>query len=142
MKKIGILNGPNLNLVGKREPDVYGNQDFDTFLLALQKQFSDFEIELKQSNVEGELINILQEWDKTKDFIVVNAGSYTHTSIGLGDAIAAIDTPVVEVHLSNVLAREDFRQVNHIARNAVGSITGFGMESYTLALHFIAEQNT
>ncbi len=141
MKQIGILNGPNLNLVGKREPDVYGKLDFATFLPELQKQFPGYSIELRQSNVEGELINILHDWDASKDYIVMNAGSYTHTSIGLGDAIAAIDTPVVEVHLSNVLAREDFRQVNHIARNAVGSISGFGMESYTLAVHFFADQD-
>ncbi|TNE82072.1 MAG: type II 3-dehydroquinate dehydratase [Bacteroidetes bacterium] len=134
MKCIGIINGPNLNLLGKREPGIYGNKSFEEFLNHLKESYPDVELRYFQSNVEGELINKLHEWGFVCDGIILNGGGYTHTSVALGDAISSIDTPVVEVHLSNILAREEFRHVDHIARSCKGSIMGFGMESYRLAL--------
>jgi len=134
MKSIGIINGPNLNLLGKREPSVYGSQTFEDFLEKLRAEFSHYDIQYYQSNIEGELINKLHEWGFVLDGIVLNAGGYTHTSVALGDAVASIDTPVIEVHLSNVLNREEFRHVDHIARACKGSIMGFGMDSYRLAV--------
>lgn len=134
MKRIGIINGPNLNLLGKREPGIYGNKSFEEFLDQLKAAFPDVELRYYQSNIEGELINKLHEWGFVYDGIILNAGGFTHTSVALGDAVASIDTPVVEVHLSNILAREEFRHIDHIARACKGSIMGFGMESYRLAL--------
>jgi 3-dehydroquinate dehydratase-2 len=134
--KIAIVNGPNLNLTGKREQEVYGEKSFETFLAELRQGFPQVELLYFQSNVEGEIINQLHELDKVKGLkgILLNAGAYTHTSIAIGDAVAAIDAPVVEVHLSNIFAREDFRHVSYPARHAVGSIAGFGMESYLLGM--------
>ncbi len=134
MKRIGIINGPNLNLLGKREPGIYGNKSFEEFLDQLKSAFPEVELRYYQSNIEGELINKLHEWGFVYDGIILNAGGFTHTSVALGDAVASIDTPVVEVHLSNILAREEFRHIDHIARACKGSIMGFGMESYRLAL--------
>lgn len=134
MKQFGIINGPNLNLLGKREPGIYGNQTFEDYLEALRTEFRDVELKYFQSNVEGELIDKLHEWGFVMDGLILNAGGYTHTSVSIGDAIASIDTPVIEVHLSNILAREEFRHVDHIARSCKGSIMGFGMDSYRLAL--------
>ncbi|MDX5321705.1 MAG: 3-dehydroquinate dehydratase [Bacteroidota bacterium] len=134
MKRVGIINGPNLNLLGKREPDIYGSETFESFLEKLKQDFPEMEIRYYQSNVEGELINKLHEWGFTHDGLLLNAGGYTHTSVALGDAVASIDAPVIEIHLSNILKREDFRQVDQISRAAKGVIMGFGMESYRLGL--------
>jgi len=136
-KKIQIINGPNLNLLGKREPDVYGNQSFESFFDALKKRFPDTELSYYQSNVEGELINKLHEVGFGFDGVILNAGAYTHTSVAIHDAIGAIKTPVVEVHISNVYAREEFRHKSLITSKCVGLITGFGMEGYAMALQFL-----
>ena len=134
MKKILIINGPNLNLLGKREPSVYGNQSFNEFLINLKSSFHQFEIEYFQSNVEGELINKIQEVGFSYYGIVFNAGGYTHTSVAIADAIAAIEIPVVEVHISNIYSREEYRHQSLMAKNCKGVIAGFGLESYHLAL--------
>ena len=132
--KVLIINGPNLNLLGKREPDVYGSTAFDAYFGQLQTKFENIELEYYQSNIEGELIDKIQEVGFSYDGIILNAGAYTHTSIGIGDAIRAITTPVVEVHISNTFSREDFRHVSHISPAAQGVILGFGMKSYDLAI--------
>lgn len=132
--KILILNGPNLNLQGRRDTDVYGTQTFDEYLEVLQKRFPQDEIELFQSNVEGELINKLHASVGEYDGVVMNAGGYTHTSVAIRDAIAAISTPVVEVHISSILAREEFRHVSMLAPVCRGSIMGFGLDSYRLGI--------
>ncbi|MBI9053350.1 MAG: type II 3-dehydroquinate dehydratase [Bacteroidales bacterium] len=132
--KIQIINGPNLNLLGKREKEIYGEVDFDNFLKLLKDHFEDVEIEYFQSNVEGEIINKIQEIGFDYDGVVLNAGGYTHTSIAIADAIAAVIAPVVEVHISNVFAREEFRHVSLIGPNCMGSISGFGLDSYRLAI--------
>jgi len=132
--KIFIINGPNLNLLGKRETSIYGNISFDDYLLQLKNEFPQIQIDYYQSNVEGEIINKLHEIGFSYDGIILNAGGYTHTSVAIADAVAAISTPVVEVHISNIFSREDFRHVSLIAPNATGSIIGFGMNSYRLAI--------
>jgi len=132
--KILILNGPNLNLLGRREPAVYGNLSFEDFFNTLKKKYADVELHYYQSNVEGEIINKLHEVGFSFDGIILNAGAYTHTSIAIGDAVKGIETPVIEVHISNVHAREDFRHISFIAPNAKGVIAGFGLQSYELAL--------
>ena len=132
--KIQIINGPNLNLLGVREKSIYGNTGFDTYLESLHKLYPDISIEYYQSNVEGELINKLHEIGFSYDGIVLNAGAYTHTSIAIADAIAAINTPVVEVHISNVYKREEFRHHSMLAASCKGVIAGFGMDSYRLAI--------
>ncbi len=132
--KIYIINGPNLNLLGKRETSIYGNISFDEYLSQLKKEFSLHQIDYYQSNVEGEIINKLHQVGFEYDGIILNAGGYTHTSVAIADAVAAVSTPVVEVHISNIFSREDFRHVSLIAPNAKGSIIGFGMNSYRLAL--------
>ena len=132
--KIQIINGPNLNLLGKREPGIYGNQDFESFFADLQKQFPEATLAYYQSNVEGELINKIHEVGFDFDGIIINAGAYTHTSIALSDAIAAIQAPVIEVHISNVHAREAYRHHSAIAAKCKGVICGFGFKSYELAL--------
>lgn len=134
MKKIQIINGPNLNLLGKREPTVYGNTSFEGYLAELRKHFPQCEITYYQSNVEGEMINKIHEVGFEYDGIVLNAGAYTHTSIALHDAIKSITTPVVEVHISNVHARESFRHVSMISAACKGVILGFGLDSYRLAV--------
>lgn len=134
MKKIQIINGPNLNLLGKREPTVYGNASFEDYLSELRARFSRCEISYYQSNVEGEIINKIHEVGFEYDGIVLNAGAYTHTSIALHDAIKAVTTPVVEVHISNVHARESFRHVSMISAACRGVILGFGLDSYRLAI--------
>ncbi len=140
--KIIIINGPNLNLLGKREPDIYGNQDFESFFEKLKSSFSNVEIDYFQSNVEGELVDKLQEVGFDYDGIILNAASYTHTSIAISDAIAAINAPVIEVHISNIYAREEFRHKSIISGNCVGMISGLGLEGYLLALtYFINKQN-
>jgi 3-dehydroquinate dehydratase-2 len=134
--KIAIINGPNLNLLGKRETDIYGNMSFEQFLESLKKKYANIEISYFQSNVEGELINELQRVGFDHDGIIFNPGGYTHTSVAIGDAVAAIKTPVVEVHISNVHAREEFRKISHVSGKAVGSITGLGLKGYELALEW------
>ena len=132
--KIGIINGPNLNLLGKREPEVYGSQTFEDYFNILKVKFPEIELTYFQSNIEGELIGKIQELGFSYDGIILNAGAYTHTSIGIGDAIKAITTPVVEVHISNTFSRESFRHQSYISGNAKGVILGFGMKSYELAV--------
>ncbi|AYA36558.1 type II 3-dehydroquinate dehydratase [Hymenobacter oligotrophus] len=134
--QILILNGPNLNLLGRREVSIYGTRSFEDYLPELQEAFPDFTIEHFQSNHEGELIDKLHEVGYSYHGVVLNAGGYTHTSVALADAIAAINTPVIEVHLSNLAAREDFRQRSLIGRHCAGSISGFKLESYRLALQY------
>lgn len=135
--KIQIINGPNLNLLGKREPEVYGNKTFDAFYEELTKRFPQVTFSSYQSNVEGELINKLQDVGFSADAIILNAGAYTHTSIAIHDAIASIKTPVVEVHISNIYAREEFRHTSLITSKCAGLITGFGMEGYALAVQWV-----
>ena len=134
MKKILIINGPNLNLLGKREPTIYGNNTFEDYLEQLREKYPQCEISYYQSNIEGELINKIHEVGFTYDGIILNAGAYTHTSIALHDAIKAVTTPVIEVHISNVHAREPFRHVSMISAACKGVVIGFGLESYRLAL--------
>ncbi|TXD83094.1 type II 3-dehydroquinate dehydratase [Subsaximicrobium wynnwilliamsii] len=139
MKKLIIINGPNLNLLGKRETNIYGNMSFTDFFESIVKKFPDLHLEHFQSNIEGELIDKLQEVGFGYDGIILNAAAYTHTSIGIGDAVKAIETPVVEVHISNTFSREDFRHQSFISPNAQGIILGFGLQSYELAIQsFIA----
>ncbi len=132
--KICIINGPNLNLLGRREPDVYGQLSFEDFLPGLRKRYPEIVFDYYQSNVEGELINRLHADAGTCDAIILNAGAYTHTSVALGDAVAAIEVPVVEVHISNVYARESFRHQSHIGPHCKGVIAGFGLDGYRLAV--------
>lgn len=134
MKKIIIINGPNLNLLGKREPTVYGNQDFETYFDELKRIYPDIELVYFQSNVEGEIINKLHEVGFSFDGIILNAGAYTHTSIAIADAIRGITTPVVEVHISNVFAREEYRHHSYLSEVCKGVIVGFGLNSYSLAV--------
>ena len=136
MIKIGIINGPNLNLLGKRETDIYGNMPFEHFLEQLRSTFPEVHFTFFQSNIEGELIDALQKLGFDHDGIILNPGGYTHTSVAIGDAIAAITTPVVEVHISNVHAREDFRKLSHISGKSAGSIFGLGLRGYELAVRY------
>jgi 3-dehydroquinate dehydratase II len=132
--KIIIINGPNLNLLGKREPNVYGNTSFEDFFESLKLKYSTTNLEYFQSNIEGEIINKIQEVGFLYDGIILNAAAYTHTSVGIADAVKAISTPVIEVHISNTFAREEFRHHSFISANARGIIVGFGLQSYELAL--------
>ncbi|MGX5817272.1 type II 3-dehydroquinate dehydratase [Chitinophaga lutea] len=134
--KIAIINGPNLNLLGKREPEVYGSQTFEMYLEELRKEFPDVAFDYFQSNVEGELVNFIHDSGFTHDGIILNGGAYTHTSVAIRDAIAGIRTRVVEVHISNIYAREEFRHTSLTAAKAVGVITGLGMKGYALAVRF------
>jgi 3-dehydroquinate dehydratase-2 len=137
--KIVIINGPNLNLLGKRETDIYGNQPFEDYLGSLRKKYPEIRIDYFQSNVEGELVNELQRVGFSCDGILLNAAAYTHTSVAIGDAIAAIKAPVLEVHISNVAAREEFRKLSYISAKCVGTITGLGLKGYELALRYFLE---
>ena len=137
--KILIVNGPNLNLLGKREPEIYGSESFENYFSGLQDHFKETELSYFQSNIEGELITKLQEADGVFDGIVLNAAAYTHTSVGIGDAIAAIGIPVVEVHISNTFGREEFRHQSYISKHAKGVILGFGLKSYDLAISSFKE---
>jgi 3-dehydroquinate dehydratase II len=138
--KIIIINGPNLNLLGVRETSIYGGQSFETYFNGLKKQFAQVALDYFQSNVEGDIINKLHETGFSYNGIILNAGGYTHTSVAIADAIAGIKTPVMEVHISNVYAREDFRHKSLLSKNCMGVISGLGMDSYTLALmHLIAK---
>lgn len=138
--KIIIINGPNLNLLGKREPEVYGSETFEDYFTKLQIEFPLIELYYYQSNIEGEIIDKLHETGFSFDGIILNAGAYTHTSIGIGDAVKGIETPVIEVHISNTFSRESFRHQSYISPNAKGVIIGFGLESYRLALLSLQEK--
>jgi 3-dehydroquinate dehydratase-2 len=138
--RIAIINGPNLNLLGKREIDIYGNMPFESWLEQLQAAYPQVQFSYYQSNVEGELINELQRVGFDYDGIILNPAGFTHTSVAIGDAIAAIKTPVVEVHISNVHAREDFRKLSHVSGKSVGSIFGLGLKGYELALQFLVDK--
>jgi 3-dehydroquinate dehydratase-2 len=137
MKKITIINGPNLNLLGKREPGVYGSESFDSYFLKLKERYPQIEIEYFQSNIEGELIDAIQKAGFSSTGIILNPGGYTHTSVAIGDAIASIKTPVIEVHISNVHAREEFRKLSHVSAKARGTICGLGLSGYSLAIDFL-----
>ena len=139
--KIAIINGPNLNLLGKREPDIYGNMPFDVFIQKLHEKYPHIHFSYFQSNVEGELINELQRVGFDFDGIIFNPGGYTHTSVAIGDAVAAIKTPVIEVHISNVNAREDFRKVSYISGKAIGTIAGLGLKGYELAIEYFLSKS-
>jgi 3-dehydroquinate dehydratase II len=135
--QITIINGPNLNLLGTREPDVYGSQTFEQYFDGLRKQFPDVSFHYFQSNIEGELIDELQRVGFSSDGIILNPGGYTHTSVAIGDAIAAIKSPVIEVHISNVHAREEFRRLSHVSGKARGTIAGLGLRGYELAVRYL-----
>ena len=131
---IEIINGPNLNLLGTREPEKYGHSSFEDYLLVLKSRFPDIGFKYYQSNTEGEIINEIQKTGFSSDGIILNAGGYTHTSVSITDAIAAVKAPVIEVHITNISAREDFRHISLIGRNCLGSISGFGLDGYRLAV--------
>jgi 3-dehydroquinate dehydratase II len=136
--KVIIINGPNLNLLGKREPEVYGNETFEDYYNQLKSKYPSIELDYFQSNIEGELISKIQEVGFSYDGIILNAAAYTHTSIGIGDAVKAVSTPTIEVHISNTFSREEFRHQSYISPNVKGIIIGFGLKSYELALqHFL-----
>jgi len=136
--KIHIINGPNLNMLGKREPDVYGDLDFESYFHSIEQEFTGCELSSFQSNIEGEIISDLQKMGSIADGIILNAGAYTHTSIGIGDAISGIETPVIEVHISNIYGREDYRHHSFLSGKCLGLITGLGLDVYRLAvLHFM-----
>jgi 3-dehydroquinate dehydratase-2 len=137
--KIEIINGPNLNLLGRREPEKYGHSSFEDYLILLQSKYPDVFFKYFQSNTEGEIIDEIQKSGFSFDGIILNAGGYTHTSVSITDAIAAVKTSVIEVHITNISAREDFRQTSLIGRNCAGSISGFGLDSYRLAVEAIIE---
>ena len=137
--KIAIINGPNLNLLGKREPEVYGNETFETFLENLIKMFPDLQFQYFQSNIEGELVNAIQEYGFKTDGIILNPAGYTHTSVAIGDAVAAIPAAVVEVHVSNIFAREEFRKHSHVSAKCAGVISGLGLKGYELAVRYLID---
>jgi 3-dehydroquinate dehydratase-2 len=140
VKEISIINGPNLNLLGQREVSIYGSTSFEDYLEVLKKKFPELKISYFQSNVEGEIVTQIQK-DCSKDGIIINAGAYTHTSIAIADAIAAIQTPVVEVHISNILSREEFRHKSFLSPVCKGTIFGFGLKGYELAVQFFQSEN-
>lgn len=137
--KIAIINGPNLNLLGKREVDIYGSESFDQYLKKLKDKYPAIEFSYFQSNVEGELINEIQNVGFSVDGIIMNPGGYTHTSVALGDAVAAVTTKMVEVHISNIFGREDFRKLSHVSGKSVGVISGLGLKGYELAVEYFIE---
>lgn len=136
-----ILNGPNLNLLGKREPEVYGHTSFEDFFVELKNNFPQVQFDYFQSNIEGELINKLHEVGFSFDGIIFNPGAYTHTSVAIGDAVAGIKSPVIEVHLSNIFAREEFRHISYVAPKAIGSICGLGLDAYRLAVEYFLKKS-
>jgi 3-dehydroquinate dehydratase-2 len=136
---VEIINGPNLNLLGLREPEKYGHSSFEDYLLVLRSRYPDIDFNYYQSNIEGEIINEIQKTGFSSDGIILNAGGYTHTSVSITDAIAAIPAPVIEVHITNISAREEFRQSSLIGRNCAGSISGFGLDSYRIAVEALIE---
>lgn len=140
MKEISIINGPNLNLLGQREVSIYGTETFEDYLAKLKKKFPEINISYFQSNVEGEIVTQIQK-DSNKDGIIINAGAYTHTSIAIADAISAIKAPVIEVHISNILAREEYRHKSFLSPVCQGSLLGFGLKGYELALYVFQSEN-
>jgi 3-dehydroquinate dehydratase II len=134
--KIAIINGPNLNLLGSRETDIYGSESFEHYFEKLRRKYENINFDYFQSNIEGELINEIQRVGLKMDGIILNAGGYTHTSVAIGDAIAAVKAPVIEVHISNLNAREEFRMINHVSAKCKGTITGLGLKSYALAVEY------
>jgi 3-dehydroquinate dehydratase II len=138
--QIAIINGPNLNLLGKREPEIYGTQTFEDYLEIIKAKFTAVNFQYFQSNVEGELINEIQRVGFSVDGIIINPGGYTHTSVALGDAIAAVKTPVIEVHISNIFGREDFRKISHVSGKSVGVISGLGLKGYALAVEYFLDK--
>jgi len=140
--KIIIINGPNLNLLGTREKDIYGNQDFESYFSLIKESNPETELEYFQSNVEGEIINKLHEVGFGHDGIILNGGGYTHTSVAIADAVAAINSPVVEVHISNIYAREEFRHLSLTGKNCVGVISGLGLQGYELALQYLLNHSS
>ncbi|RYG52028.1 MAG: type II 3-dehydroquinate dehydratase [Chitinophagaceae bacterium] len=139
MKKIAIINGPNLNMLGMREVDIYGNMPFEEYFEKLKKEFPEISFTYFQSNVEGELINEIQRAGFEADGIILNPGGYTHTSVAIGDAITAIKAPVVEVHISNIFGREEFRKISHVSAKSAGVISGLGLIGYRLAVEFLVD---
>ena len=137
--KIKIINGPNLNLLGKREPEVYGSQSYDAYFEELKQKYPSIQLDYSQSNIEGEIIDMIHKVGFDYDGIVLNAGAYTHTSIAIGDAVKSISSPVIEVHISNVYAREEFRKYSHLSSSCKGMISGFGMYSYDLAINALIQ---
>ncbi|MEJ7625412.1 MAG: type II 3-dehydroquinate dehydratase [Ferruginibacter sp.] len=137
--KISIINGPNLNLLGKRETDIYGNESFETYLEKLKSKYPSTEIEYFQSNIEGELISEIQRTGFSSDGIIINPGGYTHTSVAIGDAIAAVTAKVIEVHISNIFGREEFRKISHVSGKSIGVISGLGLKGYELAIEYFVE---
>lgn len=137
--KVKIINGPNLNLLGRRQTDIYGVGDFKSFLKKLQEKYPGIQIDHYQSNVEGEIVNKIQEVGFSYDGIIINAGGYTHTSVSIADALAAVETPAIEVHITNILAREEYRHTSLIAPACHGTIMGFGLDSYRLGLEGLIE---
>lgn len=138
--QIAIINGPNLNLLGKREPEIYGTQTFEGYLEIIKAKFPAISFQYFQSNVEGELINEIQRVGFSVDGIIINPGGYTHTSVALGDAIAAVKSPVIEVHISNIFGREDFRKLSHVSGKSVGVISGLGLKGYALAVEYFLDR--
>ena len=138
--KIAIINGPNLNLLGKREVDIYGSESFDGYLQKLKDKYPAITFSYFQSNVEGELINEIQRVGFSFDGIIMNSGGYTHTSVALGDAVAAVTTKLVEVHISNIFGREDFRKLSHVSGKSAGVISGLGLKGYALAVEYLIEK--
>ena len=134
--RIAIINGPNLNLLGKRETGIYGDRDFEGFLKELQEKYPDVRLTYTQSNIEGEIVDALQREGFVADGIILNPGGYTHTSVAIGDAVAAVKVRVIEVHVSNVQAREDFRKISHVSAKCVGTISGLGLEGYELGIRY------
>jgi 3-dehydroquinate dehydratase-2 len=137
--KISIINGPNLNLTGTREPDMYGNETFEHYFEKMRRKYATIDFDYFQSNIEGEIVTEIQRAGFKMDGIILNAGGYTHTSVAIGDAIAAIKSPVLEVHLSNLNAREDFRMINHISAKCKGTISGLGLKGYALAVEYFVK---
>ena len=136
--KITIINGPNLNLLGKRETDIYGDESFDTYFEKLKSIFPEIEFQYFQSNIEGELINAIQKFGYTSEGIILNPGGYTHTSVAIGDAVAAVPAKVVEVHISNIFGREEFRKISHVSAKCIGVISGLGLKGYELAINYLS----
>ncbi|MEP6617193.1 MAG: type II 3-dehydroquinate dehydratase [Ginsengibacter sp.] len=137
--KIAIINGPNLNLIGTRETEVYGNESFEHYFEKLRRKYENINFDYFQSNIEGDLVNEIQRAGLKMDGIILNAGGYTHTSVAIGDAVAAVKAPVIEVHISNLNAREEFRMINHISAKCKGTITGLGLKGYALAVEYFVK---
>ena len=137
--KIAIINGPNLNLLGKRETNIYGNESFENYFEELRKNFPTIELEYFQSNIEGELIDAIQKFGYASDGIILNPGGYTHTSVAIGDTVAAVTAKIIEVHISNIFGREEFRKISHVSAQCIGVISGLGLKGYELAIRYLLD---